>query len=157
MIIKTCAFSASSVTEVKLPDSVNALEIWAFHNVVSLKTLVLSSNIKEINESVIHTNPNLERIVMSEGVQKLKQGSICNNAKLLCLILPSSLTDVDPKSVQLCPRIFYTHHLHKELIEMYCIGGFPRRSLLQPLKCTQSSSKISSSFIFSVLFVICSN
>jgi len=142
-----CAFSASRCTEVKLPDTVNTLSYLAFHGTF-LKTLILSKNIRVLNCQVISGNPNLERLVLPEGIEEIKKEAINECKKLLVVILPSTLTNVEQEGIKNCKRIFYVSHSHNELIGMYHKGGFPLKALLQPLKCTLSSSKQSSIYIY---------
>lgn len=146
--IRGSSFSSSTLTEIKLPDSVTTLDEWAIHWANSVKTLILSCNVRSINKNVIAYNSELERIVIPEGVTELKGTSIISNPKLRIVIFPSTLTSVAVGSVSSCKKILYVSHFHKELISVYHKGGFPLKALLQPLKCTSASKRFNPQFCF---------
>jgi hypothetical protein len=72
------AFSGNSLSSVRIPDSVIAIEDLAFQNNYSLSKVILGKDLKTIG-SYVFMNNNLESIIIPPGVTDIAEGAFYGN------------------------------------------------------------------------------
>ena len=97
-----------------IPDSVTAIGEGAFSNVEGLKTIIIPSTVKRIEQNAFRYNSTLEEVIMQEkinadgtieGVEKIRYNAFysCQNLKTIKLL--STLKTIDGTAFVNCPKL----------------------------------------------------
>ena len=100
--IGSAAFRATALTELVMPDSVTSVAAGAFTNCASLETLVLSKNLTKIEQSVFNTTA-LKEVLIPEGVTSIERMAF-RNTPIEMLVIPDTVTEIGQQA-------FLAHHL----------------------------------------------
>ena len=100
--IGSAAFRATALTELVMPDSVTAVAAGAFTNCASLETLVLSKNLTTIEQSVFNTTA-LKEVLIPEGVTSIGRMAF-RNTPIEMMVIPDTVTEIGQQA-------FLAHHL----------------------------------------------
>lgn len=137
--IAGCAFSASKVIEIKLPDTVTTMEIWGLHMIANVNKVILSSGLNVLNQFDISNLGNLEILIIPEGFQIMNTECLKALPKLKEIILPNSLRTISTRSVVGVNLLSHAISFNSSYINEYVRGGFPRRIFNQ--KCPTITGK----------------
>ena len=100
--IGSAAFRATALTELVMPDSVTSVAAGAFTNCASLETLVLSKNLTTIEQAVFNTTA-LKEVLIPDGVTSIGKMAF-RNTPIEMLVIPDTVTEIGQQA-------FLAHHL----------------------------------------------
>lgn len=87
------AFSSSGITDMVIPDSVTFMDEGTFFNCESLKSVSLSSNLKDIRFSTFKICPQLTTLALPEGLTTIGALAFQECENLKKIYIPESVTD----------------------------------------------------------------
>lgn len=114
--INTSAFEGCSALEkIELPDNIDEIGMYAFEDCTSLKSVKLPAKLTCIDQAVFAGCKALENIVIPEGVTSIKYRAFDDCDNLQYVIIPASVTSIGD-------QVFDTTRWDRDLL-IYCKAG----------------------------------
>lgn len=103
--LASCSFKNSEAVLVGLPDSVTAIDDYAFYNAKELKRVVFGSGFRTIGEHAFDGCSKLLGANIPSKVSSIGSYAFYNCSKLKTVILPTSITKINDGTFQYCDSL----------------------------------------------------
>ena len=90
-----CPIQKTSLT---IPQSITAIEIFAFYNCKYLTSIIIPSNISEIKSSTFTYCPRLASVTIEKGVISIEEYAFSECPNLTSITIPNSITSIGEKA-----------------------------------------------------------
>jgi hypothetical protein len=88
-----------------MPDTVEAIDTYAFWNLQNTKNVMVSENVSTIPKQAMSSMGSVENVVLKDSVTGIEERAIANNAALKQVAVPDSVVNIDKKAFAGSPNL----------------------------------------------------
>lgn len=100
-------YGKTTLTEIRMPDTLTVIEHAAFFGCRELKKVILSKALIKIENSAFESCKKLEEIKIPDSVRVIDYGAFCNCTSLKNLTLSNNLVSLDSRAFADCSSLTY--------------------------------------------------
>ena len=94
-----------NIKSITLPEGVELIEGWAFHDCFNLRGIVIPESVTSMGRGVFSGCNRLKNITVPDGVTRINESMFDNCMSLTSIAIPNSVTRIDSSAFRYCTRL----------------------------------------------------